>query len=103
MLKQLNKHWRLGLGNVMEWYDFSLQAYLPTYLSKSFFSNNKHGLVYVFLIFASGIMARFIGGVIFWGMGGKHGHTRAPRITIFFMGFPSFFCRFTYWRGISFP
>ncbi len=90
MLKQLYKHWRLGLGNVMEWYDFSLFSYLPSYMSKSFFPNNKHGLVYVFLIFAGGIVTRFVGGIIFGHMGDKHGHTRSLRIAIICMVFPTF-------------
>ena len=90
MLRRLYKHWHLGLGNVMEWYDFSLYAYLASYLSKSFFPNSNQGLVYVFLIFACGIIARFIGGIIFGHMGDRYGHKRSLRIAIICMVFPTF-------------
>ncbi len=58
-------------GNIIEWYDFCLFGYFAPLLAKTFFPQTQSSisLFYVFLIFASGALARPIGGLIFGYIG----------------------------------
>ena len=70
------KNHAAALGNIIEWYDFALYGSLISFLSVSIFpphQNNK--LILMYLIFASGVVARFIGGLLF----SHHGDTKNPQ------------------------
>ena len=69
------KHHPAALGNIIEWYDFALYGYLASYLSTSIFPTHQHNkLILVYCIFASGIVSRLFGGIVF----SHHGDTKDP-------------------------
>lgn len=63
------------MGNVMEFYDFIVFAFMSVYISNLFFSNAPENikLLYTFGIFASGYLTRPLGSLIFGYIGDKHG------------------------------
>lgn len=55
-----------SLGSFLEWYDFSLYAFLAPYLSRIFFpQNDPNALIFTYIIFAATYLARPLGGLIF--------------------------------------
>ena len=71
-------------GNVMEWYDFALYGYFATVIAKLFFPSQDIGfsLLMTFGAFASGFIARPIGGVIFGHIGDRYGRRVSLLISI---------------------
>ena len=63
------------VGNVMEWYDFSLYGYFAVALSHHFFPSNNPGLslLETFAAFAAGFLVRPLGGLIIGRIGDRHG------------------------------
>lgn len=80
-----------GLGNVVEWYSFLAYAYLTPVLSKLFFPDvsEKKSIIYVFLIFAIGFLARPFGAVFFGYLGDKVGRRKTLIISQLLMAIPS--------------
>ena len=80
-----------GLGNVVEWYSFLAYAYLTPVLSKLFFPDvsEKKSIIFVFLIFAIGFLARPVGAIFFGYLGDKIGRRKTLVWSQLMMAIPS--------------
>jgi MFS transporter, MHS family, proline/betaine transporter len=80
-----------GLGNVVEWYSFLAYAYLAPVLSKLFFPDvsEKKSIIFVFLIFAIGFLARPVGAIFFGYLGDKIGRRKTLVWSQLMMAVPS--------------
>ena len=72
-----------ALGACLEWYEFSLFAFLIPVLSKVFFphQNNIKAITYSFILFATGYISRPLGGVIFGYIGDKFGRVYSLKLS----------------------
>mgnify|MGYP001188438390 FL=1 len=79
------------VGNVMEWYDFSLYGYFAVALSHHFFpsTNPALSLLATFAAFAAGFLVRPLGGLIIGRIGDRHGSQRALLISVVAMAIPT--------------
>jgi MHS family proline/betaine transporter-like MFS transporter len=77
------------IGNVLEWYDFSVYGYLATILARQFFHNEDPttALLSTFAAFGIGFVVRPLGGIVIGRMGDTHGRKAALLLTIFMMAF----------------
>ncbi|MBC9175614.1 MFS transporter [Pseudoroseomonas ludipueritiae] len=75
------------IGNVLEYYDFVVYAYLATTIGHKFFpsDNETAGLLASFAAFGVGFLARPLGGIVIGRLGDKKGRKAALLITIFGM------------------
>lgn len=75
------------IGNLLEWYDFGVYAYLAVLIAAKFFPNTDPtaGLLAAFAAYGVGFLARPLGGVIIGRMGDTHGRKAALVLTIFMM------------------
>lgn len=75
------------VGNVLEWYDFAVYAFVATIIAKKFFpvQDEVTALLSVFLAYGLGFVARPLGGIIIGRMGDTHGRKFALLVTIFMM------------------
>jgi len=75
------------IGNMLEWYDFGVYAYLATLLALKFFpgTDNTAALLATFAAYGVGFLARPLGGIIIGRMGDTHGRKTALVLTIFMM------------------
>src|SRR5256885_16847428 len=75
------------IGNVLEWYDFAVYAYVAIYIAKNFFPQGDAvtGLLATFLTYGLGFVARPLGGIILGRVGDTHGRKTALLITIALM------------------
>lgn len=80
------------IGNVLEWYDFSVYSFLATTIGALFFSakNSTTMLLQVFSVFALGYFVRFFGGIIFGHLGDRYGRSKALRFSMYLMGASTF-------------
>lgn len=80
------------IGNILEWYDFTLYGYLAVVLSKLFFpsENETASLLASFGAFAVGFFFRPLGSVVLGYIGDKYGRKQALVVSIFLMAFPTF-------------
>jgi MHS family proline/betaine transporter-like MFS transporter len=80
------------VGNILEWYDFTLYGYLAVILSQLFFpsENETVSLLASFGAFAVGFFFRPLGSVLFGYIGDKYGRKKALIISIFLMAIPTF-------------
>jgi len=85
-----------GLGNILEWYDFSLYAYLAPLLATLFFpeEDSVTAIILVFTVFAAGFIVRPIGGIFFGYIGDRVGRSRALQLTVLLMSIPTFLTAF---------
>jgi MFS transporter, MHS family, proline/betaine transporter len=76
-----------GVGNVLEWYDFTVYAYLAVILGKHFFQSGSEtaALLATFAVFGVGFAARPIGGVLIGVFGDRFGRKPALLLTFSFM------------------
>ncbi|MGA2962766.1 MAG: MFS transporter [Candidatus Korobacteraceae bacterium] len=76
-----------SIGNVMEWYDFAVYAYLAVILGRHFFPTQDETirLLSTFAVFGVGFVARPIGGFLIGLYGDKHGRKPALLLTIMMM------------------
>jgi MFS transporter, MHS family, proline/betaine transporter len=74
-----------GIGNVLEWYDFTVYAYLAGILGTKFFvsSDENAALLATFAVFGVGFAARPIGGLLIGMFGDKFG--RKPALLLTFL------------------
>lgn len=74
-----------GIGNVLEWYDFTVYAYLAGILSTKFFvtGNESTALLATFAVFGVGFVARPLGGLLIGLFGDKYG--RKPALLLTFL------------------
>lgn len=79
------------IGNVLEWYEFSLFAYLSPIIASLFFpsKNGVLSLLSTLLVFAAGFVIRPLGSVVLGHLGDKLGRAKTLKITIFLMSFSS--------------
>lgn len=80
-----------SIGNVLEWYEYTLYAYFATVISKLFFPIENHFVasLLTFSTFAIGLAARPIGGIIFGYMGDKYSRKQTLMITMLLMSIPT--------------
>ena len=67
-----------GVGNALEWYDWSIYATFAPFFAKRFFdsSNSVSAILSTLAIFAVGFMMRPLGGIFFGWFADRHGRQR---------------------------
>jgi len=75
------------IGNVLEWYDFSVYAFVAVIIARKFFPQGDDviALLATFLAFGLGFVARPLGGIILGRLGDTRGRKTALLITIALM------------------
>ena len=75
------------VGNVLEWYDFAVYAFVATIIAKKFFpaQDEVTALLSTFLAYGLGFVARPLGGIVIGRLGDTRGRKTALLITIFLM------------------
>jgi MHS family proline/betaine transporter-like MFS transporter len=75
------------IGNLLEWYDFTVYALFVTYIARSFFPTNEPGaaLVKSFLTFGAGFVVRPLGALLIGAYGDRAGRKAALILTIWIM------------------
>jgi len=78
-------------GTLLEWYDFTIFAYLAWVFANLFFPQHDPvaGLLAIFAIYASGNIARALSAIWFGQMGDTQGRKHALVYSIALMGIPS--------------
>lgn len=78
-------------GSSLEWYDFALYGYFAAILGRLFFpgGDSFQQLIASFGAFASGLLARPIGAVLFGYIGDKWGRKKSLLISIYMMAIPT--------------
>jgi len=74
-------------GNLLEWYDFVIYAYMAPLIALKFFpsSDPLAGLLAVFATFGLGFVVRPLGGILIGRLGDARGRKLALLVTIFLM------------------
>ncbi|KTD04520.1 major facilitator family transporter [Legionella geestiana] len=72
------------VGNLMQFYDFTIYAFLTEKISKNFFPAISTPMVYLsaICVFATGYLTRPIGALLFGHIGDKYGRSKALSYTI---------------------
>ena len=80
-----------SVGNVIEWYEYTLYAYFAPVISSLFFpsDNPSVSLMFTFGTFAVGLAARPIGGIIFGYIGDIYSRKKMLAITMLLMSIPT--------------
>ena len=75
------------IGNVLEWYDFAVYAFVAVIIARKFFPQGDEvtALLSTFLAYGLGFVARPLGGIILGRLGDTHGRKIALLITIALM------------------
>jgi MHS family proline/betaine transporter-like MFS transporter len=75
------------IGNALEWYDFTVYAFLATIIGKHFFPNGTTtvALLSTFAVFGVGFVARPVGGLLIGIFGDAKGRKPALLLTIMLM------------------
>ena len=75
------------VGNVLEWYDFAVYAYMATVIAKKFFpaGDDVTSLLSTFAVFGLGFVARPLGGIVIGRLGDLKGRKTALLVTIVLM------------------
>ncbi|CAM3987382.1 MFS transporter [Bordetella tumulicola] len=78
-----------SIGNMLEWYDFGVYAYLATMIAAKFFpgTDPTASLLAAFAAYGVGFLARPFGGIVIGRMGDVRGRKVALVLTIFMMAF----------------
>jgi MFS transporter, MHS family, proline/betaine transporter len=76
-----------SIGNVMEWYDFNIFAFMAVPLAKNFFpgSDATAGLLSTFAVLGVGLVVRPLGGLVIGRMGDIAGRKPALIFTVLLM------------------
>jgi MHS family proline/betaine transporter-like MFS transporter len=76
-----------SVGNVIEWYEYTLYAYFATVISSLFFpvDNPYVSMMMTFATFAIGLAARPIGGIFFGYIGDNYSRKKMLTITMLLM------------------
>ncbi len=74
-------------GNVLEWYDFAVYAFLATIIARKFFppGDEVAALLSAFMAYGLGFLARPLGAIVIGRMGDVSGRKNALLLTIFLM------------------
>jgi MFS transporter, MHS family, proline/betaine transporter len=80
-----------SVGNVLEWYEYTLYAYFASVISALFFPQDNHyvAMLMTFATFAIGLAARPMGGIIFGYIGDKYSRKRMLTLTMLMMSIPT--------------
>ena len=80
------------VGNVMEWYDFSVYGYFATNIGRHFFPAHDavSSLIAAFGVFAAGFLMRPLGSLLFGHIGDKMGRKVALTASVALMAIPTF-------------
>ena len=75
------------IGNVLEWYDFAVYAFVASIVARKFFPQTDEvtALLSTFLAYGLGFVARPLGGIIIGRLGDTRGRRAALMLTIFMM------------------
>jgi MHS family proline/betaine transporter-like MFS transporter len=78
-----------AVGNVLEWYDFSVYAFVAPILARNYFpkGDDLSALLGTFAIFGVGFLMRPLGGLCFGYLADKRGRKSALTTTIIMMAF----------------
>src|SRR5258708_19355081 len=81
--------WAAAIGNLLEWYDFGVYAYLASLIAAKFFpsADPTASLLAAFAAYGVGFLARPLGGVVIGRLGDTKGRKTALVLTIFLMAF----------------
>ncbi|MBH1934333.1 glycine betaine/L-proline transporter ProP [Streptomyces sp. AV19] len=81
-----------ALGNMMEWFDFGVYAYLAAVLGKVFFPDSSPGVQVIssFATFAAAFLVRPLGGLAFGPLGDRIGRQRVLAATMIMMAVSTF-------------
>lgn len=79
------------IGNILEWYDFSLYGYLAPIFAKLFFPAGDFisSLLATFGVFAAGFLMRPLGAILFGYYGDKYGRKKSLAAAIVLMAIPT--------------
>jgi MFS transporter, MHS family, proline/betaine transporter len=77
----------ISIGNMLEWYDFTIYALFAGYIAGNFFPGDNPGtrLVKTFLLFGLGFVVRPLGAVLIGNFGDRAGRKAALTLTILLM------------------
>jgi MHS family alpha-ketoglutarate permease-like MFS transporter len=77
-----------AIGNLIEWYDWSVYAFFAPVLATEFFPahNRTASMLLIFATFAVGFVMRPLGGLLLGPIGDRHGRTALLAATIGLMG-----------------
>lgn len=74
------------IGNVLEYYDFIIFAYMASLIARNFYQGDgSTGLLASFATFGVGFLARPLGGAVIGRIADKYGRSLALKITIYGM------------------
>ena len=75
------------IGNILEWYDFSIYAFVATIIAKKFFpaGDDIAALLSTFAAFGFGFLARPVGGIVIGRLADRRGRKFALILTILMM------------------
>jgi MHS family proline/betaine transporter-like MFS transporter len=81
-----------SIGNVMEWYDWSIYGFFASVISKHFFpsSDPVAALLSTFLVFALGFVMRPLGSLVFGPYGDRVGRRKALAMAVILMAIGTF-------------
>lgn len=79
-----------AVGNVIEWYDFSVYGYLAVVISAVFFPTGSTQLLLTFATFGVGFVMRPVGAIVLGHFGDKLGRNRALMFTVVLMAVSTF-------------
>lgn len=76
-----------GVGNTVEWIDWSIYGYFSPVFSASFFpsSNKTASLLATLAVFAVGFLMRPVGGAVLGAFADRHGRQRGLTLTVMLM------------------
>ena len=80
-------------GNIFEWYDFSIYAFMAPVIGRVFFSSSdpKIELLKTFFIFSLSFLIRPVGSIFFGSLGDRVGRAYSLKLSFFLMGVPAVF------------
>ena len=82
----------VGIGNILEWYDFVIFGLLADVIGRNFFPANMAGgsLITSLSVLSSAFLVRPIGGYLMGYLGDNYGRKKALEVSVLIMMVPSF-------------
>src|SRR5215472_12321436 len=80
------------VGNVLEWYDFSVYGFFAPAIGQNFFPSKSKSaeLIAAFGVFAAGFLMRPLGALLFGYIGDHRGRERALMLSVLAIALPTF-------------
>lgn len=84
MNNKLNIIIPIYIGTLLEWYDFSIFAFLTPIISELFFSNSNQytATLFTYAVFGIGFFARPLGGVFFGQLADRYGRKKSMLLSM---------------------